>query len=305
LNPLINTKLSGSEKLTRLLAHPDRPGFLRGEIWITPEVLLAAGLKANGEGLVEFSSSIGADICFFHCSGPSSRSGLGEMVERATTAGLGCALTVDGPFQRLAQKRGIMSLVEDLARNPLGLKSQLTQESEAVAENLRWMTDTEAKLIILGEDIAYMSGLYFSPEVFRKLFLPLYRPLVDRCSSTGRILGWHSDGDVSTVLPDMVNCGFRFFSLEWECVDLLGFKRTYGARVTLIGGLRTDWLFLKEIDQEREQECRKDLRSLAQEGGLILSSSCGLFRSDFVPILNHIYRLVENLGDGSIEKEGL
>jgi uroporphyrinogen decarboxylase len=279
--------------------------LLRGEIWITPEVLLAAGLKTNGEGLVEFSSSIGADLCFFHCSGPSSRSGLGEMVERATTTGLASALTVDGPFQRLAQKRGIMSLVEDLARNPLGLKSQLTQESETVAENLRWMTDTEAKLIILGEDIAYMSGLYFSPEVFRKLFLPLYRPLVDRCSSTGRILGWHSDGDVSTVLPDMVNCGFRFFSLEWECVDLLGFKRTYGARVTLIGGLRTDWLFLKEIGQEREQECRKDLRSLAQEGGLILSSSCGLFRSDFVPILKHIYRLVENLGDGSIEKEGL
>jgi hypothetical protein len=107
------------------------------------------------------------------------------------------------------------------------------------------------------------------------------------------VLGWHSDGDVAPLLPDLVECGFRFFALEPECVDLLKLKRTYGSRITLIGGIRAAWLSAKEMDQNLQRAYIEEIGALAREGGLILSSSCGLYSPEFLPILRKLYRLAE------------
>jgi len=53
--------------------------------------------------------------------------------------------------------------------------------------------------------------------LFRELFVPSYRILVSQFSKPIPTLGWHSDGNVSMILPDLVDCGSRFFSLESEC----------------------------------------------------------------------------------------
>ena len=125
--------------------------------------------------------------------------------------------------------------------------------------------------------------------------MPSYRVLTHQISKTIPVLGWHSDGDVSTILPDLVDCGFRFFSLESECVDLLSFKRSYGNRVTLIGGIRTAWLTWKGLDLTQQKECLEEIKALIREGGFILASSCGLYHPKFLPILKEIYRLADNI----------
>ncbi len=282
-------------KLSRLIATPDRPVFLRGEIWVAPEILSANGFSQSPKGLIEMASLVGADICFFPWHHSLSPFDLKDLNILTHNAGLDFALTIDGPFQNLTQKRNLFSIFEDMAKGSLNLHKQLSEETVNIVEKMRWVDQLRVQLVILCDDIAHRGGLYFSPQDFRKWLLPFYQILVSEISSDKFALGWHSDGDVTSVLSDLVNCGYRFFSLESECVDLLSFKRRYGSRVTLIGGIRTGWLVQKQLDRGMQQECLHEIKNLSAEGGFILASCCGLFNSESLPILKEIYSLTENI----------
>jgi uroporphyrinogen decarboxylase len=287
-------KDEGLEKLALLIADPSEPVLLRGEIWIVPEVLAAVGFGQGPKGLVGLASMMGADICFFPCSNQSTLSDFKEVVELSHGAGMGCGVILNGPFQQISQEKGLLCILEELGKKPMRLQSQLTKVTEKIIEILRLTEGLGIDLILIGDDLAYSGGLYFSPAPFLDLLLPLYRILVREISKTKSVLGWHSDGDVSPILHDIVNCGFRFFSLESECVNLLNFKRTYGNRVTLIGGIRAAWLTEKVPDFATHKDYLEEIKTLTREGGLILASSCGLHHPKFLLTLKEVYRLVES-----------
>lgn len=268
--------------------------MLRGEIWVSPGVLTEAGFDQDPRGLAGFASSVGADVCFFHWPG----SDLKELAELAHGAGLGCGLTIDGPFQRLTATRNVLDILRELGRDRAAFQRLLTREMEEITGILSLIEQSEVDLILVGEDIGYAGGLYFSPEVFRSYLLPFYQVLVSRLARMA--LGWHSDGAVEPILRDLVECGFRFFSLEPECVDLLNFKRAYGSRVTLISGIRASWLAAKEFDRGRQRKCLKEISALAREGGLILASSGGLYSPELLPNFRELYRLIEDMAPAAI-----
>lgn len=290
----------GFERIAELISYPDKPILLRGEIWVNPKILASSGGSRGPEGLVDLASSIGANICFFPWSEPWKSSDLKELVEISHAAGMGCGVTMDGPFQRLSQGKGLLPIFEELGKGSRGLQAQIANETQRIAEGLKLTENSEIDLVVIADDIAYSNGLYFSPARFRELLMPFYQTLVNQNSKTIPALGWHSDGDVSTILPDLVDCSFRFFSLESECINLLNFKRMYGNRVTLIGGIRTAWLTQGGLDPANRKEYLEEIKALISEGGLILSSSCGLYELKFVPILKEIYRMVEHI-DGFTE----
>jgi hypothetical protein len=285
-------------KLSSLIAEPDSAVVLRGEIWVSPGVLTEAGFDQDPGGLVGFASSLEADVCFFHWPESALGSDLKELTKLAHGAGLGCGLTIDGPFQRLTATRDVLDILRELGRDRAAFQRLLAREMEEITGILSLIEQSEIDLILVGEDIGYAGGLYFSPEVFRSYLLPCYQVLVSRL---GRMaLGWHSDGAVEPILRDLVQCGFRFFSLEPECVDLLNFKRAYGSRVTLISGIRAAWLAAKEFDRERQGECLQEIIALAREGGLILASSGGLYSPELLPNLRELYRLIEDMAPAAI-----
>jgi uroporphyrinogen-III decarboxylase len=222
-------------------------------------------------------------------------SDMNELGELARAADVDCGWTINGPFQRLTLTRDVLDLLQELHRDPSRFEALLAKEMEDISETLDLLKGSETGLIIVTEDVAYTGGLYFSPDVFRKVLVPFYSSIVSRLSSTRTALGWHSDGDVSPLLPDLVECGFRFFSLEPECVDLLKFKQTYGSRVSLVGGIRAAWLSGKPLDQDEQRHSLLEIGALLKEGGVILASSCGLYSPAFLSNLRQLYRLAEGL----------
>lgn len=284
-----------SGKLSRRPADQASAHLLRGEIWINPEVLAEAGFDRGPRGIIDFAMSLEADICFFHWPESVLSADLRELAEYAHHAGLDCGLTIDGPFQRLTAQRDVLDILRELARDPSGFRSLLAREMEEITEILSLVEDSGIELLLIGDDLGYAGGLYFSPAVFRSSLLPLYEALVKRTSVSGLALGWHSDGDVEPLLQDLVACGFHFFSLEPECVNLLDFKQAYGTRVSLVSGIRVAWLTAKELDGGQLAECRKEISALAGEGGLILASSCGIYSPRFIPNLRQIYRLIDGM----------
>jgi len=281
--------------LGRLIRNPEAPVLLRGEIWISPEVLTGAGFEQGPRGLAGLASSLGADICFFHWPESAMASDVKELIDLARAAGLDCGLTLNGPFQNLTLTRNVLELLQEWHRDPSRFEALLAGVMEDISETLDLLKGTEIELIMITEDVAYTGGLYFSPELFRRVLVPFYAGLVNRLSSTGIALGWHSDGDVSPLLPDLVECGLRFFSLEPECVDLLNFKQTYRSRVSLVGGIRAAWLAGKSFTPDEQRRCRFEISAMLREGGLVLASSCGLYNPAFLSNLKQLYRLADGL----------
>jgi hypothetical protein len=284
-----------SGNLGRLIRNPETPVLLRGEIWISPEVLAEAGFDQGPRGLIEFASSLGADICFFHWPESAMASGLNELIDLAHAADLDCGLTMNGPFQNLTLTRNVLELLQEWHRDPSRFEALLAGEMKDISETLDLLRGSGIELILITEDVAYTGGLYFSPELFRRVLVPFYAGLVNRLSSTGIALGWHSDGDVSPLLPDLVDCGLRFFSLEPECVDLLNFKQTHRSRVSLAGGIRAAWLSGKSFTPDEQRRWRLEISAMLKEGGLIFASSCGLYNPAFLSNLKQLYRLADGL----------
>jgi hypothetical protein len=288
-----NNLPTGKEKLARLIAEPSSRVVIRGELFVTPKVLAGVGFDQTPTGMVAFFSSINADICFYNLTDSSNSSDFHEMMELCHKAGLGFGLTVDGPFERLAQTGDLFSLLQDIGRNPSALKSRIADKVEEFEKDLRGIGKFQEGPILICEDMAYDQGLYFSPATFRESLLPVYQRVMTDPSLSGSLWGWHSDGNLSAILPHLVNLGIRFFSLETECVDLLKFKRNYRDQVTLVAGLRTAWLVDEDWEHEEKFPGIEEIRSLVNEGGLILSSTCGIYDAHSLQQLRKIYQALE------------
>ena len=120
-----------------------------------------------------------------------------------------------------------------------------------------------------GEDIAYKSGTYVSPAVFRDLFMPRYRRVAAEIT-----LPWllHSDGNLTPVLDDLVDLGLNgIHPVEPGAMDMAETKRRYGKRLCLCGHIDLETLSTGTPEQV---ECLvRDAISVAAPGGGYIAGS--------------------------------
>jgi len=123
------------------------------------------------------------------------------------------------------------------------------------------------------DDIAFKSGLLFSPRMFRERILPHIRRVAEAVT-----VPWiyHSDGDLTAVLDDLVDLGIRgLHPIEPDAMDIRAVKKRYGGRLCLIGNVNVHTLSAGTPAQV-EEEVRGLLRDIAPGGGYILSSGNSL-----------------------------
>jgi uroporphyrinogen decarboxylase len=145
-----------------------------------------------------------------------------------------------------------------------------------IARSMHHICQLDFDFIWAGDDIAFKSGPMISPKVFRSLFIPYWRRVVDEIR-----LPWifHTDGNFLPVLDDLLSLGMNaLHPLEPEAVDICSLKRRIGDRVTLVGNIEINTLSNGTV-QEVETLTRDTLRQVAPGGGFILSSSNSLTRS--------------------------
>jgi uroporphyrinogen decarboxylase len=126
----------------------------------------------------------------------------------------------------------------------------------------------------LGDDIAYDKALLTSPAVFRRYALPYYRRIGETCRRYGKPLIYHSDGNVSAVLDDLIDVAgiSALHPLEPKAMDIREIKRVYGQRVALVGNVDVD-LLSRGTPEEVRAETRRLLAEIAPGGGYLLGSS--------------------------------
>jgi hypothetical protein len=151
---------------------------------------------------------------------------------------------------------------------------------------------------ILWTDIAFKNKLFYPPDVLRELFYPHLKAQVDLFHSKGMRVVYHSDGDVTEALKDLVACGIDGFNpLEISAgMTLDAFTARCGKKVALVGGIDAVDTLARGTPKQVAEETRQLLRRFP-DGGLMVASSSGEI-DDSMPTENVLamYETVWNYG---------
>jgi len=136
-----------------------------------------------------------------------------------------------------------------------------------------------ARAVMIFGDFAHQSSLMFSPDTFRAVLKPVLADFTQRMreSNPDVLLFLHSDGNLTDVLDDLVECGFHaVHPIQPESMDMDAVKRRYGGRLTIFGGISVQSELPAMSSQEIRDLVRHRVETIGRSGGLIFSPTNGM-----------------------------
>ncbi len=150
--------------------------------------------------------------------------------------------------------------------------------------------------VFFGDDMAYTGGLMIGPEFMRELFFPYYRRYIEIIRDAGKPILFHSDGDISPLIPDWIDAGLNGLNpIEPLAMDIEALKRETAGKLVLTGNIDVD-LLTRGTPAEVAALTRKRLDQLKAGGGYMLASSNSV--CDYVNPDNYRTMLATNAAYG-------
>ena len=152
------------------------------------------------------------------------------------------------------------------------MMAMCVENSTRVARNLKSLG---LEVIVIGDDIATNSGLLISPDMWRSQVYPHFKKLVGNFKDIGLKVIKHSDGDLSSILDELVDSGIDCL----DPIDPLGnmdmgeMKKRFGHRIALKGNVDCVHTLVNKPLEDVERDVKECIRKGAAGGGMIISSS--------------------------------
>ena len=155
-------------------------------------------------------------------------------------------------------------------------KKVFDDRGEFALEVVKTLAENEAPLIIIWDDYGFKNGLFMSPKSFRDYVFPWIKRICDAAHKHGTKVMLHSDGDLTKIFEDIINCGVDALNpIEPTTAnpeyDIFKLHAKYGDKLTFVGNISPTMLATGEIS-EIEEYSKKLIRELAPGGGYIFSS---------------------------------
>ena len=135
------------------------------------------------------------------------------------------------------------------------------------------------------DDIAHNTGLLINPAYLRKHLFPWYKKMGDVCRDKGIGYIFHSDGDCTDIMDDLIEAGFDAFNpIQPNCMDIVEVKKKWGEKLCLIGNINLDSTLTLGSPEDVRAEVYERIRTIGPGGGYMVASSNSL--TDYVPLDN-------------------
>jgi len=252
------------------------------------------------DGPLSHAETVGeiAAYAFPDLADPRRYAGLAEQV--AGWHGRGLAVAGSPPhlggelFESGYRLRGFQNFMADLVERPALVEYLLDQLTAVTIHNALILTRAGVDILLLDDDVAMPTGLIIGLHTWRRYFKPRLADIIRlaRQVNPDLIIFYHSDGDFSALLPDLVEIGVHVINpVQPDCMDALAIKQQYGDRLALWGTVGSADLWQHGAPHHIWAEVRHRIATLGP-AGLLLAPAYDI---DFAPFEN-IVAFVEAVG---------
>jgi len=111
-------------------------------------------------------------------------------------------------YERLWSFRGMENALEDLLLNKDKVHRLFRELCDFYIGIInRMQNEIGCDGVYVTDDLGSQQDLMFSPEIFREMFLPYYKKVIDTCHRNGLHFWLHSCGNIEKILPDLIELG--------------------------------------------------------------------------------------------------
>ena len=294
--------------VTKAFEHLSPSRTPRGELWLGTDLLKTAHLEDTVEGHRQLIKRLGQDIiCLPLSHTQATHTTLGyryfnlkELKEASTIEDLFIVAVIDGPFQRLVEKRGLMTVLTSWKKEKRAFAKTYEQERKEVDALIKQCLKLSMHAIIIADDIAGERAPFIDPYDIQDLFSSFYIEAISEIHSTHKYVLLHSCGNISTLIPSLVSYGFDgLAAVQHRTNNLISIKEKYGSSLTVMGGIDGELLTAETQSVSRLDEYKRLVRSLAPGGGFIICSSSGLYSGDFLAGVQKLYQIADEVCTGN------
>jgi len=148
--------------------------------------------------------------------------------------------------------------------------------------------------IFHADDLGYKTGTMIKPDILRKLVFPWFKKYASLAHKYGRMYWYHCCGDISEIMEDLIkNVKIdALHSFEDTCCPVTEYKKRYGDRIAILGGIDMDKLC--RLNEENLRKYIRDTLNTCMVGGRYALGS-GNSIANYVPVENYLIMLNEGL----------
>lgn len=162
-------------------------------------------------------------------------------------------------------------------RKPTGLLDACVDELyKTNLEICKRLLDIDSEMVIaFTDDIAYKGHLLCSPRVFDRFYAPRYKQLFDYIHKRGGRTMFHSDGQISELVPHYIDIGLDLLQgLEPVAgVDIIKLNEQYGDKISWNGNMDVSRLLWQGTPAEVRAECERVIAAVAPSNNLVFGPS--------------------------------
>jgi uroporphyrinogen decarboxylase len=184
--------------------------------------------------------------------------------------------TVIRPFERLQFIRTMEQALIDLLEKPVELFELLNRIHEHYCKEVEVWANTDVDGVALMDDWGTQRAMITSPEIFRKIFKPMYKDYVDIARKYGKHVFMHSDGYISDIIPDLIEVGVDALNSQVFCMDVEELGRRFCGKITFWGEIDRQHLLPHGSKQEIECAVHETWTHLYADGGVVAQCEFGL-----------------------------
>jgi uroporphyrinogen decarboxylase len=175
-------------------------------------------------------------------------------------------------FETAWQLLGFERIFQDFIENPAVVEAVLERITNDNCFKARRFAQAGVDMIRLGDDVGMQDRLMMRPEVWRRFLKPRLARVIESARSVRPDIPvwYHSDGDISLIIPDLIEVGVTVLNpVQPECMDLPALKREYGNHLAFWGTIGTQTVMPFGTPQDVKKAVREMIELFAP--GLVLA----------------------------------
>lgn len=194
---------------------------------------------------------------------------------------------VSTSFRRSWLLTGFSRFLEALLLDRPYVNGLLEKLVEFEIQEVKMYVDAGVDMIELLGDLGSETSLFLSPKLWREIFKPGMKAVIDSAKGKNVYFFMHTDGNIKDIIPDLIEIGLNILNpIQPECMDPVEIKKFFGDKLTLHGSMSLQRTLSFGKPQDAADEAKDRIEKCGYNGGLILAPSNAL--TDNIPVDNII-----------------